>query len=158
MSYSHGARSTRNHFVEPPSFLDRIRPVAPRPVRAIATVVRGRAAAAVRALLGAYERESRRSSRRSLIIVLVRLIFSVPNALLLLWIGTLWWGERTVFRDSVKACSWETWESWVSCPICFPSFRRRGWGAMELKLMGDVSLAREQRAEPCYSDSRPPAG
>jgi hypothetical protein len=78
----------------------------------------------MRALLGVYERESRRGSRRSSIIVFVRLIFSVTNALLLLWIGTLWWGERTVFRDSVKACSWDKWESWVSGPICF--FKRMG--------------------------------
>lgn len=41
-------------------------------------------------------------------------IFTVSNGLVLLWVLTLWWGERTVFRDSVDSCVWQSWEKWVS--------------------------------------------
>lgn len=52
--------------------------------------------------------------QRSSILVLKR-VFTIANAIILLWILTLWWGERTVFRESIEACAWENWESWVSC-------------------------------------------
>jgi hypothetical protein len=45
---------------------------------------------------------------------IVRRVFSVANALILLWIFTLWWGERTVFRESLDKCDWNKWEKWVS--------------------------------------------
>ncbi|EAW14259.1 putative manganese ion homeostasis (Fr) [Aspergillus clavatus NRRL 1] len=41
-----------------------------------------------------------------------RRIFTVANALILLWFLTLWWGERTVFQDSLDACVWDQWEKW----------------------------------------------
>lgn len=41
-------------------------------------------------------------------------VFSVANALILLWVWTLWWGERTVFRESLESCAWGNWEHWVS--------------------------------------------
>lgn len=44
----------------------------------------------------------------------VRRIFTVSNGLVLLWVLTLWWGERTVFWDSVDNCVWQSWEKWVS--------------------------------------------
>ncbi|KAL5357353.1 hypothetical protein BJX96DRAFT_11213 [Aspergillus floccosus] len=42
----------------------------------------------------------------------VRCIFNVKNALILLWCFTLWWGERTVFRDTLASCAWDNWEKW----------------------------------------------
>lgn len=45
---------------------------------------------------------------------IVKRIFTVSNGLVLLWVLTLWWGERTVFRDSVDSCVWQSWEKWVS--------------------------------------------
>lgn len=42
----------------------------------------------------------------------VRRIFTVSNGLVLLWVLTLWWGERTVFWDSVDNCVWQSWEKW----------------------------------------------
>lgn len=45
---------------------------------------------------------------------ILRRVFTVTNAIILLWIFTLWWGERSVFQDSLEACAWEKWEKWVS--------------------------------------------
>lgn len=45
---------------------------------------------------------------------LIILLFSVPTALIIFWVWTLWWGERVVFRESVSACKWKGWENWVS--------------------------------------------
>jgi hypothetical protein len=47
---------------------------------------------------------------------LLRRLLSVTNALILLWICVLWWGERVVFRNSLAACQWHQWEQWVSLP------------------------------------------
>lgn len=42
-----------------------------------------------------------------------RSVFTVTTLLAVLWMYVLWWGERTVFRQSVNECLWEKWESWV---------------------------------------------
>ncbi|KAF7586780.1 hypothetical protein BBP40_008351 [Aspergillus hancockii] len=41
-----------------------------------------------------------------------RSIFTIANGLALVWFFTLWWGERTVFQDSLAKCAWENWEKW----------------------------------------------
>lgn len=46
-----------------------------------------------------------------------RYIFTVTNALAVLWFFTLWWGERAVFQDSLERCAWENWEKWVCIQI-----------------------------------------
>ncbi|KAB8248620.1 hypothetical protein BDV35DRAFT_160746 [Aspergillus flavus] len=46
-----------------------------------------------------------------------RHIFTITNALAVLWFFTLWWGERAVFQDSLERCAWENWERWVCIPI-----------------------------------------
>ena len=51
---------------------------------------------------------------KALTLKTAKVIFTIPNAFVLLWICTLWWGERTVFRDSVESCVWSDWEKWVS--------------------------------------------
>uniref|UniRef100_A0A093V1Z5 Cell division control protein 1 n=1 Tax=Talaromyces marneffei PM1 TaxID=1077442 RepID=A0A093V1Z5_TALMA len=43
---------------------------------------------------------------------LLRASFCVANFLAVLWMVTLWWGERTVFRDLVSQCYWDSWEKW----------------------------------------------
>lgn len=40
--------------------------------------------------------------------------FALSSGLALLWIYVLYWGERTVFSDSVSRCDWRHWEDWVS--------------------------------------------
>jgi hypothetical protein len=41
-------------------------------------------------------------------------ILNVTNALILVWICVIWWGERLAFSRSVAACQWHQWEQWVS--------------------------------------------
>ncbi|EXJ78296.1 hypothetical protein A1O3_09457 [Capronia epimyces CBS 606.96] len=43
---------------------------------------------------------------------LKRRLWSLPSALVLLWIFILFWGERLVFQQSVAQCRWQQWESW----------------------------------------------
>ena len=40
-------------------------------------------------------------------------LFSVVRVLLVLWIITLYWGERSLFDDALESCRWEDWEDWV---------------------------------------------
>lgn len=44
----------------------------------------------------------------------IRAAFSIANLLVIMWIFTLWWGERTIFQDKISQCFWESWENWVS--------------------------------------------
>ncbi|WEW60009.1 hypothetical protein PRK78_005491 [Emydomyces testavorans] len=105
------SQSYRDHFVEPPSVMGRIckgsLPSFAKPVIA-ALWAKGEAVAAV------YARERRRSRHRhgGGIIGILRVVCSLRNALIGLWIVTMWWGERKVFRDAVEECGWEKWESW----------------------------------------------
>lgn len=41
---------------------------------------------------------------------------SLPFWFIILWIFTLRWGERGVFKHSVEHCAWDHWESWASQP------------------------------------------
>ncbi|CAP79834.1 Cell division control protein [Penicillium chrysogenum] len=43
---------------------------------------------------------------------LVKRIFTISNAIILLWIFSIRWGERTVFQDSINKCLWDNWEEW----------------------------------------------
>ncbi|KAI9866657.1 MAG: hypothetical protein M1813_001209 [Trichoglossum hirsutum] len=38
--------------------------------------------------------------------------FNLHNGLILIWVVLLWWGERSVFRQSTEACEWRKWENW----------------------------------------------
>lgn len=42
-----------------------------------------------------------------------RVLQLAPLLFIGLWIYTLWWGERLIFRRQVQDCTWEHWESWV---------------------------------------------
>lgn len=42
-----------------------------------------------------------------------RRLFTLANALVLLWGAVLYWGERAVFDGAVGRCSWDGWENWV---------------------------------------------
>ncbi|KAI5305164.1 Fungal specific transcription factor [Ascosphaera pollenicola] len=51
---------------------------------------------------------------RALIYGAISWICTVQNVLILLWIFTLYWGERKVWKDSIRSCAWEQWESWLA--------------------------------------------
>jgi hypothetical protein len=40
-------------------------------------------------------------------------IFTTVLLLQLLWIWTLYYGERLIFSRSIDACDWRYWEQWV---------------------------------------------
>jgi hypothetical protein len=44
-----------------------------------------------------------------------RRLFTVANAVVLMWLFTIWYGERTVFQEAIDRCVWESWEKWVCC-------------------------------------------
>jgi hypothetical protein len=44
----------------------------------------------------------------------LRAAFCMANLLVVVWVFTLWWGERTVFQDKISECYWDSWENWVS--------------------------------------------
>lgn len=44
----------------------------------------------------------------------LRAAFCVANLLVVIWMYTLWWGERTIFQDKILECYWDSWENWVS--------------------------------------------
>ncbi|CAG8183859.1 unnamed protein product [Penicillium olsonii] len=44
----------------------------------------------------------------------VKNVFTIPNAIILLWMFSIRWGERTVFEDHINRCLWDSWEDWVS--------------------------------------------
>jgi len=54
----------------------------------------------------------------------IRRVVTVANMLILFWVWTLWWGERTVFQESLGGCGWGEWEKWVSVLLF-----RRSWAS-----------------------------
>ncbi|EEP82837.1 conserved hypothetical protein [Uncinocarpus reesii 1704] len=60
----------------------------------------------------AIERRRSRHRRHGRLRAVLRMVVSLQNVLIGLWIMTLWWGERKVFRDAVEECAWSEWEKW----------------------------------------------
>jgi hypothetical protein len=53
---------------------------------------------------------------------IVKGIFTIPNAIIVLWMLSIRWGERTVFEDHINQCLWESWEEWVSIQLRLSQF------------------------------------
>ncbi|KAG5288625.1 cell division control protein [Histoplasma capsulatum G186AR] len=100
--------SHRDHFVEPPSVVRRVYRSLPPVAKTIIAVIKSQGAR----LNASYIWETRRRRRCGYALGLLRLVCSLQNILILLWAVTLWWGERRVFRDSVRECEWAAWEQW----------------------------------------------
>lgn len=43
---------------------------------------------------------------------LSRRLSITTTLLILLWLYTLYWGERSVFKSHIQACDWSSWEQW----------------------------------------------
>ena len=54
-----------------------------------------------------------RSDIRSSTTLVFKRVFTVVNIIILLWVFTLRWGERTVFQEHIDSCFWDNWERWV---------------------------------------------
>lgn len=59
------------------------------------------------------QRPRDRSDAQSSATRIFKRLFTVANAVILVWVFTLWWGERTVFQEHIDACVWDNWEHWV---------------------------------------------
>ncbi|KAL2807744.1 hypothetical protein BJX63DRAFT_411370 [Aspergillus granulosus] len=69
--------------------------------------------AAAQTASGHLERLKNRNELKSTVSRAARWLFTITNGLILLWIWTLWWGERGVFQESLESCAWGSWEKWV---------------------------------------------
>ena len=123
-TYYSTARSTRDHFVEPPSLLSRV--IAGLPPGLSAQMQRlwdRNAYVSVSTSPSRIPRGLRHWERLH-----PRRLLSLPHALVLVWLLVLLWGERWVFEDAVKGCDWGRWEKWVSS---FAFSGRKGRGREE---------------------------
>ncbi|PGH15649.1 hypothetical protein AJ79_02243 [Helicocarpus griseus UAMH5409] len=101
--------SHRNQFHEPPSILQRIYNVLPPGARSGVANVQTKTTQ----LATTCTRETKRRRRGGYSVLgLIRLVCSLQNVLMAMWLVTLWWGERKVFTDSIGECEWRGWERW----------------------------------------------
>ncbi|KAI9835762.1 MAG: hypothetical protein M1819_001941 [Sarea resinae] len=107
-SFSRDApQSYRNHFVEPPTVTEQVLDHLPHGMRE-----------SLYELLGGSDTVSTAASRiphqlrRAQWRWNPRRFVTAMNAFILIWAAVLWWGERSVFRDSIVKCEWASWERW----------------------------------------------
>ncbi|KGO66505.1 hypothetical protein PITC_012230 [Penicillium italicum] len=60
----------------------------------------------------AFGRNRESEGIKTTTVKIVKRIFTIPNAIILLWVFSIRWGERTVFQDSINQCLWDSWEEW----------------------------------------------
>ncbi|EGE06349.1 cell division control protein 1 [Trichophyton equinum CBS 127.97] len=107
MTYLHSDYSNRSPFAEPTTF-EKVSQRLPAIFRWGADRIRTRVA-----FFGNIPSlTTRRNGRPGVVKAVLQALFTVRTALILLWGLTLWWGERTVFKESLKACNWSHWEKW----------------------------------------------
>ncbi|KAI5285208.1 hypothetical protein KEM54_000749 [Ascosphaera aggregata] len=63
---------------------------------------------------GGNSSSSNSSSGKRFVCGIYTRICSVQCALIALWVITLYWGERKVWKDSIRSCAWGVWEEWPS--------------------------------------------
>ncbi len=106
MTPSHfpGAKSYRGHYGDPSSFRDRLAGfLLPRLGGFFLSMRQVGQSLAVKNI----------TKQRPRLGFLKRLL-NVTNALIIVWVCVLWWGERLIFSSSLAACQWQQWEQWVS--------------------------------------------
>ncbi|KAL4908792.1 hypothetical protein BDW74DRAFT_145343 [Aspergillus multicolor] len=69
---------------------------------------------AVRTAKTQFNRYKSKDELKELALRMIQTLFTFTNGLIVLWLCTLWWGERSVFRESIDACAWNAWEKWPS--------------------------------------------
>lgn len=109
-TYNHlRTRSSRDHFMEPPSIVSRVLNVLPTRLAVLAMRILDRPRGAI-AQFPTTLRNARRAARRPTL----RSFVNIPNAFIAVWVLLLLWGERWAFHSAIKQCRWENWERWVS--------------------------------------------
>jgi hypothetical protein len=113
---SRGAlRSTRDHFVEPPSLTSRLFSLLPTDLSlqvhrfwntpfSDMDFTRHQGSPVLRALRYVAPRPCNWRPRTWA---------NLPHALVAVWLFMLLWGERWVFQSALQQCRWEGWERWV---------------------------------------------
>ena len=107
----YSTRSSRDHFIEPPSLLSRV--IAGLPSELSAQIQRlwdRNSYAAVSTKESRIPRGLRHWTERWH----PRRLLNLPHLLVLVWLLVLLWGERWVFESAIKTCEWGRWERWVS--------------------------------------------
>jgi len=114
MNYYNPPRSTRNHFVEPPSIFSRL--VGALPSNIIVQIQRlwNRTNYSLLSDNAVKLPRTLRQKPRSWD---ARRFLNLPNLLAVSWILLLLWGERWVFESSISSCEWGEWERWVSSEL-----------------------------------------
>lgn len=108
-NYNHlRTRSSRDHFMEPPSVLSRILSVLPTRLAVLALRTLDKPRGAIARLPSRLRNAQRAAWRPTL-----RSFVNVPNAFIAIWFLLLLWGERWAFHSAIKQCRWENWERWV---------------------------------------------
>lgn len=117
MAYYDGPRapqSSRNHFVPPPSILDRL--LAATQGGGAALMQLFRKPYGYTSLEYANTRTSRLPRNFSQLWQMLKGlkgVLNVPNLFIVAWIFVLLWGERWIFANKVNDCDWKSWERWV---------------------------------------------
>lgn len=95
---------------ESPNLLIQLRDALPPWIRQVVAKMRSRP---LSTLLQTGRGNTRSYEFKSTGRILVGRLVTLANLLILLWFWVLWWGERSVFRDSLEGCAWGNWEAWV---------------------------------------------
>lgn len=106
-SHSSIHSSSRDHFVQPPSLIDRSLNYLNRKVPSSDDEEFDDYGLPRPSL-------SRRKSHPTRQLPRWQQLFTLPALLTLTWFLVLYWGERHVFHSSIQACDWSRWEKWPS--------------------------------------------
>lgn len=74
--------------------------------------------------------------------------FSVPLGLILLWVFTLWWGEKMTFKRTVADCAWARWENRVCVTLTVNEDKMR--------TLLTIGTASRSKSTSCHSHRRSP--
>ncbi|KAL9109095.1 MAG: hypothetical protein Q9227_006186 [Pyrenula ochraceoflavens] len=109
MSYApmNGLRSTRNHYVDPPTLIERARNAIDPLLKESIEEAKTLSAESTNVVKQLVRGDNKKAFK-----VISRRFLSVRSALVLIWVLLLWWGERLVFEHAVQSCDWGNWEKW----------------------------------------------
>ena len=102
-----GLRSSRDRYVDPPSFTERATTKLLEWAQELGDALKNEITS-----LRSPDGQIRSTAKN----ILKRLI-TARTLFICLWISTLWYGEHGVFQSSFEGCRWENWEHWVSVRI-----------------------------------------